>query len=71
MGIGTNIILLAAGAVGGIAFTKLRAGSGITIPLVNIQLVRPTLVETPIITPPEIDILLPPEEIVEPTVVLT
>lgn len=70
MGIGTNIILLAAGAVGGIAFTKLRAGTGITIPLVNIQLVRPAI-PPGIITPPEIDILLPPEEILEPTVVLT
>lgn len=70
MGIGTNLILLAAGAVGGMAFTKIRAGQGITIPLVNIQLVRPTLVETPIVEP-EIDILLPPEEIVDPTIVLT
>jgi len=70
MGIGTNLILLAAGAVGGIAFTKLRAGAGITIPLVNIQLVRPTLVETPIVEDP-IDVLLPPEEIVDPTIVLT
>lgn len=70
MGIGTNIILIAGGIIGGIAFTRVRAGMGITIPLVNIQLVRPTLVETPIIEPP-IDILLPPEEIVEPTIVLT
>lgn len=52
MGIGTNILLLAGGA--GLAFvvTKVRSGEGITIPLINIQLIGPKI---PIIPDPIVD----------------